>query len=88
MSKKCFPSKWKDAGPLERKFMDLRQGKNKGPELYDQNRTNWLRGRQYVQCAETAELWCQPPNTISEISNATQGNDRADSEHDIAAYPI
>ena len=24
---------------------------------------------------------CQPPNTISDISDATQGNDHADSEH-------
>jgi hypothetical protein len=55
--KKCLPSKWKDAGPFQRRIMDLRQGTDRGPELYDQNRTNWLRGRQYAQSAEAAELW-------------------------------
>jgi hypothetical protein len=47
--KECAAAKWKDAGPLRRKIMGVRREATTGPELYDQNRRNWLKDRQFAE---------------------------------------
>jgi hypothetical protein len=49
--KECVAAKWKDAGSLRRKVMGIGRKAKTGPELYDKNRTSWLRDRQFAQPA-------------------------------------